>query len=128
MVGSYKLKAIFKNGKVNGSIFEDGLTKMLQSDLIAETWGRPIMAPWCGSSSNKYKVGNSIILSFDDTITWKQTQDHSKWTLPLDDRSNYACLGDMNRMESQFKRGGAFYCLESKPLRLAMKGLIQTTA
>jgi hypothetical protein len=29
---------------------------MLNSDLKAETWGRPIMAPWCGNDTIKYKV------------------------------------------------------------------------
>jgi len=33
---------IYKNGAVNASIFEDGMNNMLQSPLLAETWGRPL--------------------------------------------------------------------------------------
>lgn len=101
---------------------------MFGSGLLAETWGRPIMAPWCGNIDSKFKVGNVVTLGFNDVLTWKQTQDHSKWTLPSNEDLNYSCFGDMNRMESQFKRGGAFYCIESKPLKQAMNKLIKTTA
>jgi hypothetical protein len=39
----------------------------------------------------------------------------------------YSCLGDMNRMESQWKRGGAFYCLDDPSLNAAMRNIIITT-
>jgi hypothetical protein len=50
-----QFKAIFKNGNINGSIFEDGVNNMLNSSLVSQTWGRPLSAPWCG---NGYKTGN----------------------------------------------------------------------
>ena len=34
--------------------------------------------------------------------------------------NDYSCFGDMNRMTSQWKRGGAFYCLKSKVLKSAL--------
>jgi len=47
-VNGYNVLSIFKNDKVNGSIFEDGLTNYLGSPtLIAETWGRPLQSAWC---------------------------------------------------------------------------------
>lgn len=127
-VGSNRLKIIYKNGKMNGSIFEDGLTKMLSSNLIAETWGRPLSPPWCGSEDNKYKVGNVVSLAFESGVTWKETQDHSKWAIATDPSSSYSCFGDMNRMNSQFKRGGAFYCIEDADLNKAMKKIIKSKA
>lgn len=101
---------------------------MLSSNMVAETWGRPLMAPWCGSSSNRFQVGNVAVLAFDNGVTWKETQDHSKWTMPTDPSSNYSCFGDMNRMESQFKRGGAFYCISDTGLNKAMKKIMKTNA
>ena len=53
--GSVNLKTIFKNGFENCSIFEDGLTNYLKTNLIAETWGRPLEAKWC---SQPYSVNN----------------------------------------------------------------------
>lgn len=59
---------IFKNGAVNASIFEDGLNNMLKSPLLAETWGRPLQAPWCGST---YSVSNVIVVKFSGSVYWK---------------------------------------------------------
>jgi hypothetical protein len=39
----------------------------------------------------------------------------------------YSCFGDMNRMVSQWKRGGAFYCLDNPYLYKTMKGIITAT-
>ena len=104
---NFTLNAIFKNNAVNGSIFEDGLVKWLKpGNVIAETWGRPLQAPWC---SGTFSVTNVQQIIISDTIQWDESQDHSKWTLS---GNQYSCFGDMNRMESQWKRGGAFYCLE----------------
>lgn len=36
----------------------------------------------------------------------------------------YACFGDMNRMSSQWKRGGAFYCLLDTTLVAALSSII----
>ena len=51
-------------------------------------------------------------------IIWNETDDHSKWAIAGDD---YACFGDMNRMQSQWKRGGSFYCIVDKTLTAAVK-------
>lgn len=113
---------IFKNGYKNSSIFEDGLNNMLNSSLVAQTWGRPLDYPWCGSN---YKTGNIKEIKFSETIFWSTSQDHSKWSVMLD--NNYSCFGDMNRMDSQWTRGGAFYCLKSDLLSQALKNVIKTT-
>lgn len=54
-------------------------------------------------------------------IEWEEADDHSKWMI-LGDK--YSCFGDMNRMTSQWKRGGAFYCLNNTYLYKALKGVI----
>ena len=54
-------------------------------------------------------------------IEWKETEDHSKWAIAGDD---FACFGDMNRMTSQWKRGGSFYCLPEPSLVAAVKSTI----
>lgn len=115
------MRFIFKNGKINGSIFEDGINNMLNSSLVAETWGRPLQEPWCGKNS----VGNIRYLTFNSEVSWKETQDHSKWCYALE--NNFACFGDMNRMTSQWKRGGAFYCLNSAILKNALTKITSQT-
>lgn len=113
---------IFKNGFKNSSIFEDGLNNILGSSLVSQTWGRPLDLPWCGSP---FTTGNIKEIKISDTIQWSTTQDHSKW-LVMNDNS-FSCFGDMNRMDSQWGRGGAFYCLKSELLNQALKSIIKTT-
>lgn len=45
-------KFIYKNGNLNGSLFEDGLNIWLNSSLLAKTWGRPIQDSWCDKKMN----------------------------------------------------------------------------
>jgi deoxyribonuclease-2 len=118
MVHHTPMKFIFKNGGLNGSIFEDGLNFMLNASVLAETWGRPLQEPWC---VGPYPVGNVRTVTFTQSIQWLETQDHSKWAYGVG--TNYSCFGDMNRMSSQWKRGGAFYCIESDVLRMAMEAI-----
>mgnify|MGYP001016993347 FL=1 len=55
-------------------------------------------------------------------VSWKQTNDHSKYAYAID--NDYVCFGDLNRnKEAQKRRGGAFYCLESPYLNSAMRGI-----
>lgn len=54
-------------------------------------------------------------------IAWNEQDDHSKWVLAGND---YACFGDMNRMSSQWKRGGSFFCLSDNTLVAALKSAI----
>jgi deoxyribonuclease-2 len=122
-INGTNFRFIFKNGGVNASIFEDGMNNMLQSPLLAETWGRPLQAPWCGTP---YPVGNIATIQLNSQITWKETQDHSKWAYAT--ANNFSCFGDMNRMSSQWKRGGAFYCLDSPLLKQALVSVTASTA
>ena len=106
-----QVKAIFKNGnsKKNCSIFEDGLNNYLDSPIAAETWGRPLDKNWCGAPS----VASVEKVTLSSTVWWPYTKDHSKWVIST--TRPVSCFGDMNRMSSQWKRGGAFYCIESAP-------------
>jgi hypothetical protein len=54
------------------------------------------------------------------TLSWKLTDDHSKWAY----NDEYACFGDMNRMKSQWMRGGAYYCLKNAGLVQAFKEIV----
>ena len=60
-------------------------------------------------------LSNKIIditsLQFEN-IKWSEKQDHSKWATSSPSGSHY-WIGDLNRMTSQYKRGGGgFICLD----------------
>lgn len=122
-INGTQFQFIYKNGAVNASIFEDGMNNMLQSPLLAETWGRPLEAPWCGTP---YPVGNIVTVRLNAQVAWNETQDHSKWAYAT--ANNYSCFGDMNRMTSQWKRGGAFYCINSPIVKQALVAITAATA
>jgi len=117
--GVTSVRTIYKNNAINCSIFEDGINFYLQSKLVAQTWGRPLQPAWCDAP---YQVSNVKNISLGGSYAWNETDDHSKWALA---DSNYTCFGDMNRMTSQWQRGGSFFCLNSDSLLAAMKAIVK---
>jgi deoxyribonuclease-2 len=45
---------------------------------------------------------------------WKYTKDHAKWA--VSDKPSWVCVGDINRMDSQEKRGGGTICFQHEGL------------
>lgn len=88
----------------------------MKENLIAETWGRPLEAAWCGRGWSVTNVLKVLVGS----ISWDEQDDHSKWVLA---GNSYACFGDMNRMPTQWKRG-AFFCFDNPTLVSALKKVI----
>jgi deoxyribonuclease-2 len=55
---------------------------------------------------------------------WPETHDHAKWGITL--RSDWICIGDINRMISQRKRGGGTIAFQNETLwkALSKAGLV----
>jgi hypothetical protein len=52
----------------------------------------------------QYNVMNVEDVQLVNGISWKETTDHSKWAITM--TNNYTCIGDINRVSGQLKRGG----------------------
>jgi deoxyribonuclease II len=50
--------------------------------------------------------------------TWPETHDHAKWGIAVD--SDWVCVGDINRMVSQEKRGGGTIAFQDPKLWAAL--------
>ena len=73
-----------------------------------------------------FKVLNIDAIDFksDPEVKFTTHKDHSKWALsynskskpnaPLQDKDKYVCIGDINRMTTQKKRGGGTVCFQDK--------------
>lgn len=69
-----------------------------------------------------YPSINIRTVSLGPKITWKETQDHSKWGVTIS--GNIACIGDINRQAGQRKRGGGTYCTDDRNLWSAFNAVI----
>ncbi|XP_052002259.1 deoxyribonuclease-2-alpha-like [Xyrauchen texanus] len=103
--------ADFANG-----LYHSWVAPTLQSDLLVQFWRRSTGVLPSDCSPN-WKVLNVDLISLGQSITFKATQDHSKWAISTG--GSYAgsrtsgmwvCVGDINRDEAEEKRGGGTVC------------------
>ena len=90
--------------------------------LIVETWGRPLKPSNCYL---KDTVVNVRRLSYDNRYFWTEGSDHAKWAISNDILTGLVCLGDLNHMTSQAKRGGSFLCIQHKMVYKGFMDLIK---
>lgn len=88
------------------------------------TWGRPLEASACPPSS-PFAVQNVNHINWG-SVEYKETEEHSKWGVTTD--GSTVCIGDMNRMESQRKRGGGTTCIHHPATTRAFAHLINGVA
>ncbi|KAH9406902.1 Deoxyribonuclease II [Tyrophagus putrescentiae] len=90
-----------------------------KAPLLVETWrknpGTPLDSE-CSHPKTKVENVHQIKLSFvnsDETGHFEYTDDHSKWAISSNGggSDSHVCIGDINRMQSQYKRGGGTTCL-----------------
>lgn len=100
-------------------LYVDFMAPELKSDLFVETWRRGAGTPLTSNCTYEFKVNNieSVELSFtpessvQKTTPWSYLEDHSKWAVAVSEPTT--CIGDINRMASQAKRGGGSVCFHN---------------
>lgn len=117
-----------KSGSAGIDLYEDFVQPSLGLDMFVETWRRsPQMETYCRSAGFAYDSMNIETLQFlaaDGSLApFKYTQDHSKIAVTAANYTGetaYVCQGDINRMTSQWARGGGTLCWRFKPLYSAL--------
>ena len=120
---------VSKSGSTGLDIYEDVLQPHLGQDMWVETWRRsPMMQSYC-RPAYAYDSLNVQGLTFldeaGDPFPLKYTQDHSKLAVTAPRSApgaygNVTCVGDNNRMTSQWARGGGTVCmLGNQPMHAA---------
>jgi len=115
---------VAKSPHNNIDIYSEYLAKEYPGCWQVETW---IRGHHIESSSNL------SLISLDDTIIditgikfenvcWTESQDHSKWAVCL--TNSYYWIGDLNRMTSQYKRGGGGFICKNEDISKAFYKLI----
>ncbi len=117
-------------------LYADLVSPSLQANIMVETWpnGPGKMSSSC---QGPFQVENIDEIDFGKVaagVDFSTKHDHSKWAVSYpssrSDRRlndvNYVCIGDINRMETQKKRGGGTVCFQSKFAWKAFTGIVKS--
>lgn len=111
--GGQLLNLFSKSKAFSKDMWAGWIDEELGSALYVETWRRGAGSPLNSTCPpNEYHTNNVKDLKYDTKASWSFLNDHSKWAISDEKDSGYVCIGDVNRMESQFKRGGGAVCLK----------------
>ncbi|EYB87504.1 hypothetical protein Y032_0261g544 [Ancylostoma ceylanicum] len=114
-LGGKKVKGFSKHKKFQSDLWHDFIALNLHTDMAVETWRNGAakdVGSQCGGGANVYDVNNIALLG----KSFSSTKDHSKWGVSMSEKVPAVCIGDVNRQESQFKRGGGAVCIEDRTL------------
>lgn len=112
---SEEITHIAKSPKMEIDIYSEYLT-IYATDWYVESWkrGHAITTP-----STIKDVSHLSIFG----VKYKESQDHSKWATS----DQYYWIGDLNRMTSQYKRGGGGFVVKNQGTANALKSIIVAT-
>lgn len=112
-----KFISFAKSDKWQKDLYDDYVAPTLRTDLFAETWlnGRGRLPSDC-EHTKVYNVMSIHLADFN--IDFKSSRDHSKWAVAVDGKSNqtWTCIGDINRANTQYIRGGGTVCFDHRKL------------
>lgn len=95
-----------KSTQWNNELYAACLAPGLQTSLSVESWIRgSAEGPSCGGAEKVLDVQN---VAYPGGLVFTEVNDHSKWA--VGDGSDWFCASDINRMTTQYARGGGAYC------------------
>ncbi len=118
--GGLPFKVIAKSRLWNQDFWSDLVGPTLKADMDDETWIRGPIPPVLDSDH----VHKTVDLKYIDLRplgapwVWPETHDHAKWGITT--KVDWVCVGDINRMISQEKRGGGAIALQDQTLWSAL--------
>ena len=115
-VGGMPFKVIAKNRQWNDDFWNDLVGPTLKEDMKVETWIRGPIPP-IADSDGVHKTFDIKYINMGPLgahWAWPETHDHAKWGITV--KSDWVCVGDINRMVSQRKRGGGTIAFQNAVL------------
>jgi deoxyribonuclease-2 len=118
--GGLAFKVIAKNRAWNKDFWNDLVGPTLGADMDVETWIRGKIPPVLDSDGlhKTFDVKFIDLSPLGMPFAWPETHDHAKWGITTS--SDWVCVGDINRMVSQEKRGGGTIALQDNALWTAL--------
>ena len=112
-------------GSWDNDLYEYLVSPALNTGFYWETWRRQEPEPSFCKPEYKYDSINVNYIKFSDGTTWKYTVDHSKVGTSMLD--NWCCIGDINRMYTQYNRSGGTACFRFENFWYALNGSFSQT-
>jgi deoxyribonuclease-2 len=114
--GGMAFKVIAKNKEWNDDFWNDLVGPTLKDDMDVETWIRGPIPPIADSDGihKTFDIKYINLGPLGAHWAWPETHDHAKWGITVN--NPWVCVGDINRMISQRKRGGGTIAFQNKIL------------
>jgi len=126
-VSGSKFTAFAKSSAWGQDLYESLVQPHFSADMAWETWadGTGDLPSFC-KPHYTYDSENVQTVRMLSTTNWTRTQDHSKWGVSLPGGTTIACVGDINRQQSQYSRGGGTVCADDAGLYKAFASILSS--
>lgn len=122
---SFAFTSFAKSNNWGEDLYADLVSPYFKQGFFWETWRRSPPLPSYCPPEHPYEELNVNHIAFPGTsVNFHYTQDHSKWGVSTSGAQPISCVGGINRMSSQRKRGGGTVCQTYTPLWKALSSLI----
>ena len=113
-------KVIAKNRQWDRDFWNDLVGPTLKADLDVESWIRGPIPPIADSDGihKTFDIKFVNLSALGANWAWPESHDHAKWGVTR--QSDWVCVGDINRMISQRKRGGGTIAFRNATLWKAL--------
>jgi deoxyribonuclease-2 len=109
-----------KSSQWNDELYASCIAPHSNTSLLVESWIRgSAEGPFCGPE----QVLDVQNLSYSSAMSFSEYNDHSKWAVSTD--GSLVCASDINRMTTQYQRGGSAFCFDDATLATALRTAIQ---
>lgn len=118
--GGMPFKVLAKNREWNQDFWNGFVGPKLGSDMDVETWIRGSIPP-VADTDGIHKTFDIKYINLGPLglhYAWPESKDHAKWGITKD--NDWICVGDINRMISQRKRGGGTIAFQNRTLWTAL--------
>jgi len=111
-----------KSSQWNNELYAACIAGKENESLIVESWIRgSAEGPSCGTTN----VLDVQSLAYPNLPAFTEQNDHSKWAVAS--TGPLVCASDINRMTTQFKRGGSAFCFNNTVLASSLRAAITAT-
>jgi len=117
-----------KTAQWNNELYSECVTPQQKDTLLVETWirGSAEGAVCPVTEYDTLDIKNlDFIVNNNIHYSWPETKDHSKWAITL--TKPIVCMGDINRMTTQYSRGGGTACFSDEILHSVLKKAVTET-